>query len=136
LLKKIVAPLLIGTVMLLTLVPSKAFSQAPSQPQAADSAHALSERQLKAKPDLKAVFAKEMANIQARTLTAEDYERLEKKRQDDASKQATKKGWTRGEKIGLVVFIGVMTAFTIAVLIRGINTEPNCVEDPFALNCS
>ena len=135
-LKKTISPLLITTLLLFTLAPSKAFSQTRSQPNAAESVHALGEKNVKAKPDLKAAFAREMANIRVRTLTAGDYERLEKKRQDDASKQATKKGWTKGEKIGLVVFIGVMTAFTIAVLIRGINTEPNCVEDPFAVNCS
>ena len=134
-LRKSIAPSLIGTVMLFT-VPAKAFSQTLPKPQAADSAHVLSEAQIKTKSDLKAAFAKERANFQARTLTAGDYERIEKQRQDDESQKAAKKGWTKAEKIGLVVFIGVMTAFTIAVLIRGINTEPSCVEDPFAANCT
>jgi hypothetical protein len=134
-LKKTIAPLLIGTVMLFT-VPLQALGQTLSQARAAESGHAWREAQLKPKPDLKAVFAKETANIQARTLTAGDYERLEKQRQDDASQKAAKRSWSKAEKIGLVVFIGVMTAFTIAVLIKGINTEPTCVEDPFAPNCT
>lgn len=134
-LRKTIAPLLIGTVMLFTLGPSKGFAQTPAQPKVAESHYTLSDAQVKPKPDLKAVFAKEMVTVKARTLTATDYERIEKNQQDDASKQAAKKGLTKKEKIGLVVFIGVMTAFTIAVLIRGINTSPSCVDDPFATNC-
>lgn len=134
-LKKTIAPLLIGTVILFT-VPSQALSQTLSQPKAAEGAHVFSEAQGNPKSDLKAAFAKERANIQARTLTAGDYERIEKQRQDDASQKAAKKGWTKAEKIGLVVFIGVMTAVTIAVLIKGINIEPNCLEDPYAANCT
>lgn len=134
-LKKTIAPLLLGTVMLFT-VPSKALSQTLSQPKAAESAHALREAQVKPKADLKTAFAKERANIHARTLTAGDYERIEKQRQDDEAQKATKKGWTKAEKIGLVVFIGVMTAVTIAVLIRGIHIDPSCVEDPYAANCT
>lgn len=135
-LKKTIAPLLIGTVMLFTLPPSKALSQTLSPPKAVESDHGLSEWPTKPSPDLKAAFTKEMANIQARSLTADDYERLENKRQNAASQRANKRHWTRAEKIGLVVFIGVMTAFTVAVLIRGINTETSCMDDPFAPNCT
>jgi|GEM_PF-3676936 len=134
-LKKTIVPMLIGSVVLFTLGPSKTFAQTPAQPKAAQSEHSFIETPLEPKLDLKAVFSKEMANVRTRTLTAADYERIEKQQQAQASQQASKKGWTKGEKIGLAVFIGVMTAFTIAVLIRGINTDPTCVEDPFATNC-
>ena len=134
-LKKTIVPMLIGSVVLFTLGPSKTFAQTPAQPKAAQSEHSFIETPLEPKLDLKAVFSKEMANVRTRTLTAADYERIEKQQQAQASQQASKKGWTKGEKIGLAVFIGVMTAFTITVLIRGINTDPTCVEDPFATNC-
>lgn len=135
-LKKTIAPLLIGSVMLCTLGPSKTFAQTPVQPKAAENEHSWIDTRVAPKPDLKAVFSKEMANVKARTLTAADYVRIEKQQQTQASQQASKKGWTKREKIGLVVIIGVVTAFTIAVLIRGINTTPTCVEDPFAFNCT
>ena len=135
-LKKTIVPLLIGSVMLFTLGPSKTFAQTPAQPKAAESEDSLIDRRVEPKPDLKAVFSNEIANVKVRTLKAADYERIEKQQQAQASQQASKKGWTRGEKIGLVVIIGVVTAFTIAVLIRGINTTPSCVEDPFATNCT
>ena len=131
-LKKTIVPLLIGSVILFTLGPSKTFAQSPAQPKSAASEHNLIDTRVEPKPDLKAAFSKEMANVKARTLTVADYERIEKQQQA----QASRIGWTRGEKIGLVVIIGVVTAFTIAVLIRGINTTPSCVDDPFATNCT
>jgi hypothetical protein len=134
-LKKAIGSLVIGSVMLFTLGPPKTFAQTPAQPKAARSEHSLIDPRVEAKPDLKAVFSREMANVKVRTFTAADYERIEKQKQAQASQQASRKGWTKGEKIGLVVIIGVVTAFTIAVLIRGINTTPTCVEDPFATNC-
>ena len=135
-LKKTIAPLLIVTVMLFTLVPSKAFAQTMAQPKAAESEHTLSEAQVKPKTDLKAVFVKEMANVKTRTLTAADYKLIEKKRQAQASQQTTGNSLTKREKIGLIVFIVAMVAITTALLIRGINTEPNCFEDIFNPACN
>ena len=141
-LKKTNVPLVIASIMLFTQLftqlftpgPSQIFAQTRAQPKAAESGHSLIDTRVEPKPDLKAVFAKELANVKARTLTAADYDRIEKQKQAQAQ-QASRKGWTKGEKIGLVVIIGVVTAFTIAVLIRGINTTPTCVEDPFANPC-
>jgi hypothetical protein len=131
-LKKTIAPLLIGSVVLFSLGPSKTFAQTTTQPKTAESEHIWIDTRVEPKLDFKAAFSKEMANVKARTLTLADYERIEKQQQA----QASRKGWTKGEKIGLVVIIGVVTAFTIAVLIRGINTTPSCVDDPFATNCT
>jgi hypothetical protein len=130
-LKKTIAPLLIGTVLLFTLVPSKAFAQTPAQPKAAASEHTLSNAQVKPQPELKAVFAREMANVKARTLTAADYKWIEKKRQEQESKQASKGGMTKGEKIGLVVFIVGTTVLVALLLIHGIDdSAPTCFDDP------
>jgi hypothetical protein len=131
-LKKTIAPLLIGSVVLFSLGPSHTFAQTTTQPKTAESEHIWIDTRVEPKLDLKAAFSKEMANVKASTLTVADYERIEKQQQA----QASRIGWTRGEKIGLVVIIGVVTAFTIAVLIRGINTTPSCVDDPFATNCT
>jgi hypothetical protein len=139
-LKKTIVRLLIGSVMLFTLLfilgPSKTFAQTPAQTKAAQSEHSLIGTRVELKADFKTVFSKETANVKARTLTAADYERIEKQQQAQAAQQASRKGWTKGEKIGLVVIIGVVTAVTVALLIKGINTTPTCVEDPFAFNCT
>lgn len=130
-LKKTVVPLLIGSVMLLTLGPSKTFAQTPAQPKAAESEHSLSDPRVEPKSELKAVFAKELANVKARSLTAADYERIEKQRQAQASQQAAKKGWTKRDKIILVVFIVGMTALVTALVIHGIDTStPSCFDEP------
>lgn len=134
-LKKTIAPLLTGTVMLFTLVPSKAFAQTPAQPQVAESRQALSDAQVKPKPDLKAVFAKEMANVKTSTLTATDYKRIEKRRQQHEARQATGNALSKREKIGLVVLIVAIVAITTALLIRGIEDSPSCFDDPGHPDC-
>jgi hypothetical protein len=131
-LKKTIAPLLIVTVMLFTLEPSKVFAQTLSQPKAAESEHTLSNAQVKPKPDLKAVFATEIMNAKNRTPTAADYKLIAKKQQQ----QAPGNSLTKREKIGLIVFIVAMVAITTALLIRGINTSPNCFEDIFNPECN
>ncbi|HEX8492357.1 MAG TPA: hypothetical protein VF658_05910 [Pyrinomonadaceae bacterium] len=130
-LKKTIAPLLIVTVMLFTLELSKVFAQTPAQPKAAESEHTLNNAPLKPQPDLKAVFATEIMNAKNRTPTAADYKLMAKKQQ-----QATGNSLTKREKIGLIVFIVAMVAITTALLIRGINTEPNCFEDIFNPECN
>lgn len=135
-LKKIIAPLLIGTTMLFTLGPSKTFAQTPSQPKAVEGEHTLSDMQVKPETDLKAGFARELANVKNRTLTAADYERIEKKRQAQASQQTPKKGWSKRDKIFLAAFIIGTTALVTALLIHGIDTSvPTCFDEPSNPNC-
>lgn len=74
-LKKTIAPLLIGSVMLFTVRPSKTFAQSPAQPKTAESEHIWIDTRVEPKLDLKAAFSKEMANVKARTLTVADFER-------------------------------------------------------------
>lgn len=135
-LKKAIAPSLIGAVMLLAL-PSKALSQTPARHRAADKEHALSAGPLRPESNLRAVFAEEVASMKARNLTAADYRRIKKAQDDQQTQQAQKKGWTKGEKIGLAVFIVGMTVL-IAVLIKyGVdNPLPSCAEQPDAVECT
>ena len=124
----------VGAVMLLTVVPSKAVAQTLAQAKAVEGGHTLGSAPDRPRTDLKAVFAKEVARAKARA-SATNFQQTEKDQQDQTTQQKPKSKWTKGEKIGLIVFIGVMVAFTTAVLIRGINTETSCFEDPFAPNC-
>ena len=126
-LKELIAPLFVSTIMLLALVPSKALAQA----KAAESDPTLSSVQVKPRLDLKAAFAKEIAEAKARTLTAADYRRIEKERQDQQSQQASKQGLTKREKIGLIVGGLVIVAVTVVLLIEGIADDPPfCFEAP------
>lgn len=134
-LQKTIAPLLIGAVMLFTLVPSKAFAQSQSQPQVAESRQALSDAQVKPKPDLKTVFAKEMVSVKDRTLTAADYKRIEKNRQQQEARHATGNGLSKREKVGLIVFAVAMVAIITALLIHGIEDSPSCFDDPGHPDC-
>ena len=134
-LKKTIAPLLIGAVMLFTL-PAKAMAQTVAQHKAAVSERSLSVAPLRPESNLRAVFAEEMSSMKTRNLTAADYRRIKKAQDDQQTQQAQKSGWTKGEKIGLAVFIVGMTVL-IAVLIKyGVdNPAPFCADDPAAPDC-
>lgn len=134
-LRKIIAPLLIGAVMLLAL-PSKALGQTLARHKAADKEHALSVGPVRPESNLRAAFAEELAGVKTRDLTAADYRRIKKAQDDQQTQQAQKKGWTKGEKIGLAVFI-VGMAVLIGVLIKyGVdNPPPSCFDDPGAPDC-
>jgi hypothetical protein len=135
-LKKTIAPLLIGTVLLFAVVPAKAIAQTLAQAKAAESGHTLSDAQVRPKPDLKAVFAREMANVKARSLTASVYKQAQQDQQDQTTQQTPKKEvWSKREKVGLIVFIGIMLVVTTALVIHGISTEPSCFDQPGNPNC-
>lgn len=134
-LKRTIAPLLIGAVMLFAL-PSKALAQTVARHKAEVNEHALSVGPLRPESNLRAAFAEEMASMKTRNLTASDYRRIKKAQDDQQSQQAQKKGWTKGEKIGLVVFIVGMTVL-IALLVKyGVdNPLPSCFDEPGAPEC-
>ncbi len=132
--KENIVVLLIGAVLLFAL-PAKALAQTIAQREAAGGGQTSSSRLMKQEPNLKAALDKEISNIKTRTLTTADYQQIEKDRQDQQSQQAAKKGWTKKEKIGLAVFVGIMVAVTVGFIIRGINTTPICADDPFVPDC-
>lgn len=134
-LKKAIAPFLIGAVMLFVL-PSKALSQTLARHKAEEKEHALSAGPLRPEPNLRAAFAEEMSGVKTRNLTAADYRRIKKAQDDQQTQQAQKKGWTKGEKIGLALFIVGMTALVIVLVKYGVdNPAPFCADDPGAPNC-
>ena len=122
--------LLVGAAVLLTLMPSKAFGQTLTQAKTAESTQSLGGTLVSPKPGLKAVFAGEIANAKARASMALDYRRI-----NQASRQAARTSWTKREKIGFIVLIGVLLVVTTALLIHGINTLPSCADDPTHPDC-
>lgn len=134
-LKKTITPLLIGAVMLFMVVPSRVLAQTLAQAKAGQSEITLSDAQVKPKPGLKAVFSEEIAKAKARTLTSADYKLLAQAQQDDQASQQKKSGWSKREKVGLIVFIGIMLVVTTALLIHGISTEPSCFDEPSNPTC-
>jgi hypothetical protein len=135
-LKKTIAPLLVGAVLLFTVVPSKALAQAVARPEAAEGEQALSVAQVGQKPELKAAFTRVMSDADAHSLTAADYARIEKERRDQQSKQASRQGWTKREKIGLIVGGLVVLAVVVGLLIEGVADEPPfCFEAPENPDC-
>jgi hypothetical protein len=122
--------LLVGAAILLTLMPSKAFGQTLTQAQTAESTQTLGGTLVSPKPGLKAVFAREIADAKARASAALDYRQI-----DQASRQRAKTSWTKREKIGFIVLIGVLLVVTTALLVHGINTSPSCADDPTHPDC-
>lgn len=123
--------------MLFAVVPSKAIAQTLNQPKTAENEQTPSEAQVKSKADLKAIFAKEITKVKTHTLTAADYEKIEKVKQAQVAQQGSKKGWNKKDKIILVVFIAGLTALITALLIHGIdNSAPDCINDPSNLLCT
>ena len=129
-LKGRLVPSLVVAAMLLALVPSQALAQTPAQAIAAQGGPALSGVRVKPVPDLRAAFVKEMADAKARTLTAGDYARIEKERRGWQSQRAPKQGWTKREKVGLIVGGLIILAVTVALLVEGIADDPPfCFEE-------
>ena len=132
-LKKSIARLLICAVMLLTLGPSKVYSQTLSQPKAAESERALSSAQVKTRTGLKMIFAKELLKARASASSSVDYKRYAEQQQQP---QGSKGGWSKKDKIFLAVFIVGMTALVTVLLIHGIDTSsPTCLDEPSNPNC-
>ncbi|HEX8709436.1 MAG TPA: hypothetical protein VF723_14420 [Pyrinomonadaceae bacterium] len=122
--------LLVGAAVLLTVMPSKAFGQTLTQAKTAESTQALGGTLVSPKPGLKAVFDREIADAKARASRTLDYRRI-----DQASRQGASSSWTKREKIGFIVLVGVILVVTTALLIHGINTSPSCADDPTHPNC-
>jgi len=133
--KKTIATVLAGAVTLFALMPSKTFAQTPAQPKAVEGEHTLSGARLVTKPDLKAVFAKEIAKAKTLNSTAA-YERLGKGWQLKQSQQTYKSGLTKREKIGFIIGGIIILAVTVLLLVHGIADDPPfCFEEPDVPDC-
>ena len=132
-LKKKSVSLLLGAALLFTLVPSTAVAQ--TRAKAVEGGHALNDAPVKPKADLKTVFAREIAGAKARA-SGLDYERPAQDQQDQTTQQKPKKGWSKREKVALILVIGAVLAVTTLLLIHGIDTGPNCLEDIFDPRCN
>jgi len=124
-LKKQIASLLVCTVTLLTVSPTKASAQTLAQSSAAHTEPIFGAAPAIPKPALKTSLAGEIAKLKAHTLTAADARRIEKERQDPQSGPKAKEGWSRRDKIFLVVFI-VGTAALVGLLIAKGKVPQDC----------
>lgn len=122
--------------MLLTVAPPTAFAQTIGQPLVEQREQNLNGvPQPKSKLDLKASFAKEIANVKAGALSAADLKRLEKERLESQATTQPKSGFSKQEKILAVVIVVAITAVAIVLVHNGVEPITRCEDDPSAPDC-
>jgi len=113
-LKKNITFFVISAVLLISPAPSRVFAQIRVQTETPIVETNASTIQTNLKPDLKSVFAKELAKSKTDNLTEADFKRLEKERTNPA---ARKENWTKKEKTFLIVFgIGLAALVTFLII--------------------
>lgn len=132
--KKLLAASLICAVALVTVAPPKTLAQTTGQPVVVRTEQNVSVARAKLKPDLKALFAEEVAKNKSGTLTEADIERLEKARLAQTVAQPSS-GFSKKEKVLLVVFLVVITAVAIVLVHNGVEPRPLCEEEPATPDC-
>jgi hypothetical protein len=134
---KQIASLLICTVTLLGVVPSRAVAQTSGQSKLAISEQSLNDEQARPTPDLKAVFAEKMADIKAGSLAEANLKRIKKGEMYPQSGTKSNSGLSKKEKIFLVVFLVALTGLAIVAAVnRDENSPPICADEPRDINCT
>ena len=131
---KSIACLLICGVTLLAVSPSKAFAQTGRRLAVAPRGEDLSGEPAKSKPQLKEIFAGEVAKNKAGTMPEANLKRLEK---ESLFPQSAPKshGFSKKHAVLAVVIVVVIVGLAIVLEHNGVNPVVRCEDNPGAPDC-
>ena len=132
---KSIACLLICGVMLLAFSPSKAFAQIGGQPAVAPRGENPSGEPAKSKPQLKELFAGEVAKNKAVAMSEADLKRLEKESLFPQSAPRGSSGFSKKHAFLAVVIVVVIVGLAIVLEHNGVNPVVRCEDSPGTPDC-
>ena len=132
---KSIAGLLICAVTLLAVWPSKAFAQTQGYTAIAPRGENPSGEPARSKPQLKELFAREMAKNKAGTLSVADLKRLEKESLFPQSAPRGSSGFSKRDAALAVVVLVVIVGLAIVLAHNGVNPVVSCEDSPGTPDC-
>lgn len=131
---KSIASLLLCGVTLLAVSPSEAFAQTGGRPAVVPRGESLSGGRAKSKPQLKEVFAGEVAKNRAGTMSEADIKRLEK---ESLFPQSAPKshGFSKRDAALVVLIVVVIVGLAIVLEHNGVRSVVRCEDSPGTPDC-